>query len=504
MPPLVLNLPFGLSVDISFWEIISTLPTWEKVGAIYAIIGWPILVVVFWYALLMLHKFYRNVLEQKTWKWVLLAIDIPEEVLQGPKAVEHIFANLHGSALYANLAEKWWYGKYQKWFSFEIVSIEGYIQFLIRTEIEYRDLVEAAVYAQYPEAEITEVEDYVDNIPSKYPDDKYDILGWEFILEQSDVYPIRTYQEFEHSISKDVVFNDPMAGILENFSRIGPGENFWFQIIILPDITEAKWKEKGIKEAKKIIAEQGEPPKKDTLLNKMGDIPQKLAQEAINVWDWNFEAEEASIKKEARPGSMMDLTPGLKNTIEAIEDKISKQGYLTKIRVLYAADKSVYNVHKCMEGFIGSMKQFFNTSRNGFKPVNFTFASYAFKNYRETYRKNFMVSSYKRRKPNMGASPIMLNMEELATIWHFPMSFVKTPLLQKSALKRAEPPIDLPLDSLPPGLAFGEDEAEATSKVQEFITDAQGTIPIEEVASELGDDQPNTDKTEFTKDLPYG
>ena len=130
------------------------------------------------------------------------------------------------------------------------------------------------------------------------------------------------------------------------------------------------------------------------MLNKVGDIPQKLAQEAINVWDWNFEAQEAAAKKELRPGSMMDLTPGLKNTIEAIEDKISKHGYLTKIRVLYAADKSVYNVHKCMEGFIGSMKQFFNTNRNGFKPVNFTFASYAFKNYRETWKKNFMVSSY--------------------------------------------------------------------------------------------------------------
>lgn len=504
MAPLVINLPFGLSVDISFWETIATWSTWGKVGAVYAIIGWPIMIVVFWFATLMLHKFYRNVLEQKTWKWVVLAIDIPEEVLQGPKAVEHIFANLHGSALYANLAEKWWYGKYQKWFSFEIVSMEGYIQFLIRTEVEYRDLVEAAVYAQYPEAEITEVEDYVDIIPSKYPDDKYNILGWEFILENDDVYPIRTYQEFEHSISKDVVFNDPMAGILENFSRIGPGENFWYQIIIMPSIEEFAWRERAIKEGKKMVASQGETPAKKTLLGDVGMIPSKIAQEAINVWDWNFENQEAAAKKEVRPASMMDLTPGMKDTLQSVEEKISKHPYLTKIRVLYAAERSVFNVHKCMEGFIGSMKQFFNTNRNGFKPTNFTFASYAFAKYRANYKKNFFVSAFKRRKPNMGATPVMFNIEELATIWHFPMSFVKTPLLQKSALKRAEPPIDLPLD-VPPGLVVEEEGVEQEiAEAPEFITDAQGTIPVEEVAGDLTAEELEVDQPKFKKDQPFG
>jgi hypothetical protein len=39
-----------------------------------------------------------------------------------------------------------------------------------------------------------------------------------------------------------------------------------------------------------------------------------------------------------------------------------------------------------------------------------------------------------------------MNIEELATIWHFPLPFVKTPLLQKAGAKRAEPPTGLPVE----------------------------------------------------------
>jgi len=114
MPPLVINLPFGISVDIAFWNQVASLSTWDQIGAVFAIVGWPILISVFFFMLLYIHKMYRNMKKQATWKWVMLAIDIPQEVLQGPKAVEQIFANITGSALYPNLAEKYWHGEYQE------------------------------------------------------------------------------------------------------------------------------------------------------------------------------------------------------------------------------------------------------------------------------------------------------------------------------------------------------------------------------------------------------
>ena len=81
-------------------------------------------------------------------------------------------------------------------------------------------------------------------------------------------------------------------------------------------------------------------------------------------------------------------------------------------------------------------------------PKNFTSTHYAFKNYRLTEKKKLFVAAYKKRKIKTGINPYILNIEELATIWHFPMSHVKTPLLQKTGGKRAEPPINLPIEEL--------------------------------------------------------
>src|SRR3989344_4214570 len=107
----------------------------------------------------------RQIKYSKKLKWHLLAIDIPKANEQSPKAVEHIFAHLAGGLSSFTKKELYWEGKFLPTFSLEIVSIEGYVQFFIRTQSKYRDLVEAAVYAQYPEAEITEVEDYTTSVP---------------------------------------------------------------------------------------------------------------------------------------------------------------------------------------------------------------------------------------------------------------------------------------------------------------------------------------------------
>ena len=98
-------------------------------------------------------KYLANIKQQ------LLAIDIPKDNEQSLVAVEQIFATLAGIKSGPNLYEKYWLGKTQLSYSLEIISLEGYIQFLIRTPEQFRDLVEAAIYAQYPEAEITEVDE---------------------------------------------------------------------------------------------------------------------------------------------------------------------------------------------------------------------------------------------------------------------------------------------------------------------------------------------------------
>jgi hypothetical protein len=52
---------------------------------------------------------------------------------------------------------------------------------------------------------------------------------------------------------------------------------------------------------------------------------------------------------------------------------------------------------------------------------------------------------YKSREDTAGHNPGIFNIEELATIWHFPIeSVIKAPLMQRTAVKRVEPPMTLP------------------------------------------------------------
>ncbi len=440
--PVVLSTPFGFSIDLTFWVELFAQPSSDIIISLYAIVGWTVLALIFFFMGEQLWVNYRQILYMKKWNWIVLAVDIPPLYVQSPKAVEQVFAHLSGAKVNINLGQKYWLGKKQKWFSLEIVSLEGYIQFLIRCEAEYRDLVEAAIYAQYAEAEITEVEDYVDVIASSFPNEEKDIYGVEFKLADHEAFPIRTYPSFEYNISKDVVFSDPMAAILENFSRIGKGENLLLQIIIEP--TGNAWKEKGIELVKKLVANKKEAPK-SSIVSAIGGLPKYLAQEAINVWDWNFEPGEHEVVKEVA-GKVSDLTPGGKDTLLAIEDKISKIGFKTKIRVLYTATKEVFNPSRCVDGFIGALNQFHIMSRNAIVPHDDTIVHYAFKAYRTVMKKIKYVAAYKKRKLKAGGNPYILNIEELATVWHFPLPFVKTPLLQKAETKRGEPPMNLPIE----------------------------------------------------------
>lgn len=447
MNPFILETPFGFSIDFSFWQNFFALPQNEIIKAIFAVFGWWILALVFFKAAAEVYMKMKQREYIATWQWVVLAVDVPVQMVQSPKAVEQIFAHLSGSFVPYGIFERYWQGMVNKWFSFEIISIEGYIQFVVRTEIQHRDLVEAAIYAQYTDAEITEVEDYVLSIPDEFPNQTHDAQGIEFTLAENEVYPIRTYPHFEYSISKDVVFSDPMAALLENFSRIGPGENLWFQIVIWP--TDNSWKQGGIDLVKKIISGKKEASK-GGLVQVIGDLPMAAAKTALEAWSYGSGAAAApEKKKDESPGKVSDLTPGNKMVVESIEEKISKIGFKSRVRVLYSARKDRFTPSKCSSGIVGAMNQFYINNRNGFKPKPIGGANKPFigSNIVSAFKLRKLSKCYKKKKLKEIDKPFILNIEELATMWHFPLPLVKTPLLQKASIKRSEPPINLPIEN---------------------------------------------------------
>lgn len=370
-----------------------------------------------------------------TWEFVCLAIDVPRFNEQGPQAVENIFSVLSGAHSEPNFKEKWWLGKIQEWFSFEIVSIEGYVQFLVRTPKHFRDLVETAIYSQYPHALISEIEDYSSQAPDIFPDDTYDIWGTELMLVKDQAYPIRNFEYFTDLFQEPGTkkFTDPMTSMMEVLTKIGPGEQIWFQIILLPVNTD--WKKGSDKVVRKLLGRK-EQKKKKLFIGEISEFVHELYRQITGFL--------TSTEKPA--DSKSDLSPLERDIVERIERKASKIGFLSTLRFIYMAKPGIMRKALAVSGFFGAIKQFNTIHLNAFKPrkLTATKAGY-FAKYIVPGRQKRIMANYKSRMPS--TMPYILNIEELATLFHFPSAEIRNPMVRSADLKRVAAPIILPVEN---------------------------------------------------------
>ncbi|MFH1582719.1 MAG: hypothetical protein ABIB72_00160 [Candidatus Falkowbacteria bacterium] len=439
-----------------------SLPSDQMLLRLFYYVGLVPIAITFIYGVCQVWLRYIRLAYGASEKTLLLAIDIPRSNAQTPMAVENIFAYLAGAHSTKDLFEKWWLGEWQLYFSFEIVSIDGYTQFLVWLPEKYRNLVEAAIYSQYPDAEITEVNDYTQGLPTRFPDEEYDIFGSEYKLTKNSVYPIKTYKHFEHQMGEpETQYKDPMAVIMDLMGIMKKGEQLWYQILAIP--IEHTWSDQGDDEIKKII---GEKVNSDRLVDKvingvvefMGIISEMIYSLWADIDTKKAEEKEPQFK-------MMNLKPRQKKQVEEIQEKVGKLGFAVKIRYLYIAKKEMMNKNKVAYGFTGYMKQFNFNDLNSYKPDTgdggtITKVQYdrIFGNYRLNVRKNKLMTAYRLRSDARGRLPHILNTEELASIWHFPVeASVKAPLVQKAPGRKAEPPAGLPvsIESTSKDLEFG-------------------------------------------------
>ena len=431
--------------------------------------GWVVtLIVLLWGFWRMWMNFIQIKWIRKT-KYIILAVDVPKDSeQQSLKAVENLFEHLAGAQKTPNLIEKYWDGWTQEKLSFEIISMGGYIQFLIRTPAYFCDLVEASIYAQYPEAEITEVEDYMKNIPEKYPNDKYDCWGVEMQLVKPDYYPIKTYINFEHSLTQR--FADPLASTLEIMSRLGPGEQVWYQLLISPvDPSDASWHNKTKEAVAKLVGKK--VPTNWNFFDKLLDAPLNLLGFVGDMLLPGTPFADSSAAKAERewPSMMQHMTPGEKDVVEAIDKKMAKTTFQTKVRFIYFAEKKVFNKATRIGALFGALKQYNTSNLNAFKPSKLiTRANYFFVKSRVAAKQRRLVQAFKWRSLWVGCHQgFRLNTEELASLWHFPFLIeVKAPLVKKTASKKSEPPMALPVE-----------KTEVKTEKKEEPDEAAGTPP---------------------------
>ena len=339
---------------------------------------------------------------------VLLEIKVPREMKKTPAAIEAVFAALY-EAREANFYERFWEGFVPAHYSFEIASIGGKIHFYVECPKFFQSLIESHFYSQFTGLEIREAEDYTSLIPKKIPNEEWDLRGMEFDLEKEDAFPILTYvdvYEMKLKVVEEVKehYVDPLSSLFEFFGSLKEGEHLWFQILV--ESAGKEWREEVDKLHKKLTGKKR--------FEFAAEIPR-------------FTSPEESVLK-------------------AIARATTKPGFKTGIRVIYLARREVFSplAFAAVQGII---KQFNSPVLNSFRLLRTTRARYFFKKWREADRKKRMLNAFRERSyfhyPYIRPY-FILNTEELATIYHFPVMFTEVPALERIESRKMKPPPFLP------------------------------------------------------------
>ncbi len=383
--------------------------------------------------------------------FVLLELKIPREVRKTPKAMEQVFMTMHAVKNSASdFQERWWDGEMPMWFSCEAISFGGEVHFYLRVPKVRRNHIEAGLYAQYQDIEIVEVEDYVDRLPPNIPElyqAGYKFFGNELILANKDVYPIMTYIDFEAVAEEKEL--DPVSALLETLSRIRPQEHLWMQILVRPLVDDfiTAWHKKGEKEVEHIKETTGK---------------RKMFSPAFGEF------------------VMIDRSPQDVEDMKAISKNIEKPAFDVLIRYMYISPPEFFNSSFGRRSILSALNQYASETYNKFKHNTRAWtiskiwyfphvfpkrrararAERLYQNYRERkmYPHTFMATLLRAKLFDWGfrprrASPMTLNVEELATIYHLPTYIVLTgPLIKRVEARKGGPPAGLPI--------YGEGEEE--------------------------------------------
>ncbi len=374
---------------------------------------------------------------------ILLEIRLPEEVERPIKVMENIFANLWAIYDPPNWKEKWIEGHFLLSFSLEIAGIDGVPHFYIRARKMFKNFVESTIYSQYPEAEIFEVDDYTKKVPQDIPNKEWDLFGTSYRFEKPHVYPIKTYQKF-FEVSPDTKEEkrmDPLSTLLDGISAMKPGEQLWFQIVAKPIVIGEGGEKNLVEEGKKIVDKLVKRPEKEKA--------KPILQEAAEIVAFGPPKEEKKEVRQTLPE--MEMTPGEKEVVKSIEEKISKFCYESTVRWIYLGKRDVFlkAMAKIPFGFTNSFGTV-NLNHLRIEKNTLTKVTYFFKKRRVYLKCRRLFRYFQKRLPPyfpLSGGTIVLNTEELASLWHLPgRSVAPAPTVPRVQYKKGEPPSTLPIE----------------------------------------------------------
>ena len=327
---------------------------------------------------------------------ILLMLEVPRTNDKKELAAEQMLAALHG--ILRTKRELKLSGTLQEHISLEIAAIGQRIRFYIWTPKHLQAFVEGQIYAQYPTVQIFEQEeDYAERRLNQSV-----IHSTELNLTTDETIPIKTFPSFEV---------DPLAAITATLAKLDKeDEELWIQIMARP--VHDDWHRKGARMVGRIKRGGGFFGSGASMAGYAGEAFAALIRPPTGG-----ETKEP------------ELSERDKSRIAAIQEKSNKLGYQVKIRLLYAGHDQ-HTARLRLQALVGAFKQFNTTNLNGFVAKGTSFN----RDKQLEYQTRFFIDG-----------GYILNIEELASLFHLPHTTVETPNILWATTKTAEPPPNVPI-----------------------------------------------------------
>jgi len=291
----------------------------------------------------------------------------------------------------------WLFGRHDE-MSFEVVAINKEIRFYVTMPREMEQTVMQQLSAAYPDAFPEPVEDYNIFAPDSV------ILGSYLVFKREHAFPIKTFRKMD---------KDPLDAITNVLSKVPEGEGAAFQFVVRS--APKHWRSRGIAIAQRMLSGM-----------TLEEAIKGAKKSKTNIG----ELTGFSKAEEKKPEEQHKLSPLEEETVKGLEEKASKAGLDVCIRLVVAA-KSADSAHTTLAGMINAFSTY-NIYQYGNSFVKVV------PPFKQRLIRRFIYRSFDER------NKIVLNAEELASVWHLPTAWTETPGIKWLGARKGAAPSNVP------------------------------------------------------------
>lgn len=351
----------------------------------------------------------KRLLTVKALKVVLPKTKPDAEDRRDPKEVIGVMEAFFSAIHHFHEPNKWkgfWFG--QPTFSFEIVAQAGEIFFYVITPVEYVDQVERLLHSQYSTAHIERAKDY-----DVFLGDGGEGAIGSLQLRRSYIFPIRTYRYLE---------SDPLGGLTNSLSKVGGGKAA-IQILVQP--TEQHWQGK-IEEALQNVQQGKSFHTQSGIAQKVGALAKEVGEAAMAKGDDQTHKSNEAMNTTA---GNVRLTAMQEQQAKLLVEKGSKVGFKVQIRCVARMGSDIEERSQ-VQTMLSAFAQFNAPELNGFKVASLD---------KRSVLVDYILRGFSKAQPTL-----LLNSEELTSLFHLPNRPLDTPNIRWLGSKKLAPPADLP------------------------------------------------------------